>query len=400
MSQDPPRILTTHTGSLPRSHELVALLQRKAGGQSITTEELWQVAAPDLDRVVRRQLECGIDIGNDGEVARTGFSSDVPWRMSGFGGVAARKTSTDYKRFPLFAQSRLRAESAEGEFVNKSSPFNVQACQGEVRYDETRAELTADLDAFQSTLESLESKFTDTFVTAPSPGIISTTLLREESHPVYRTDEEYVLALADEMRAEYAGILDRGHILQIDAPDLAMERYIMFGDRPMKEFLERVELHIEAINRATVDFPSERLRLHVCWGNRDTPHHDDPELKELAHLIYRARVGAIALPLANPRHQHEWRYVKASPPPDGMKLIAGVIDSTTNYLEHPEVVRDRLLQVIDAMGDPGRVIAGVDCGFETWAGRVMVAEDVVWEKLSILSRGAAMASEAVGLACT
>jgi 5-methyltetrahydropteroyltriglutamate--homocysteine methyltransferase len=191
---------------------------------------------------------------------------------------------------------------------------------------------------------------------------------------------------------EHAFVVSQGHILQLDAPDLAMERQIMFVDKPLDVFLERAAMHVEALNIALADIPPEKVRLHVCWGNWDGPHIDDVELAPLLPILYEARVGALSVACANPRHQHEWKEFKTHPLPDHMALIPGVIDVTTNYLEHPEVVADRICQFVDVIGDRERVIAGCDCGFSTFAGWVMVPSDVAWKKMEMLSAGAKLAS--------
>ena len=213
------------------------------------------------------------------------------------------------------------------------------------------------------------------------------------TNPDYATDADYVMALAGELKKEYEHIVGAGHLLQLASPDLAMERQFMFQDRPLSEFLERIELHIEALNVALADIPPEKTRLHVCYGNWDGPHLDDVDLEPLLPIVYEANVGALSIACQNPRHQHEWKVLKENPPPEPMILIPGVIDVTTNYLEHPEVVADRICVFADVMGDPSRVIAGTDCGFGTFAGYTFVAEDVVWAKLEMLSEGAKLASE-------
>jgi 5-methyltetrahydropteroyltriglutamate--homocysteine methyltransferase len=201
-----------------------------------------------------------------------------------------------------------------------------------------------------------------------------------------------VIDVARELKKEYDYIVAQGHVLQLDAPDLAMERQFMFQGRPLKEFLERVELHVEAMNIALADIPKEKSRLHVCYGNWDGPHIDDVDLEPLLPLLYKAKVGALSLSCANPRHQHDWRAIKKHKLPAGMVLLPGVIDVTTNYLEHPEVVADRICQWVEVVGDRERVIASTDCGFGTFAAFTFVAEDVCWAKLKMLSDGARLAS--------
>jgi len=391
MQKSDGQILTTHTGSLPRSRELVDLVMRRLGGDEVDPAAFREAAERDMAEVVARQLDVGIAIGGDGEAPRPGFASYVPERMSGFGGVSNRRTLTDFKNFPGYAA--LKAGEPDELLVDQANFFVVPAAQHRVHYDDDLAAVREELDLFATTLAAADGRFAETFVTAASPGIVSTMHVQDDEHPPYETDEDYVFALAEELRKEYAYIVEQGHLLQLDCPDLAMERFIMFGGRPVGEFLARVEIHIAAINRAIAELPSDRVRLHVCWGNLDSPHTDDPALGEIVELLYRADVGALSLPLANPRHAHEWRQLAATPPPRHMLLIAGVIDSTTNYVEHPDLVADRICQVAEAIGDPTRVIAGVDCGFETWAGQHMVAHDVVWAKLDALTEGARRATK-------
>jgi 5-methyltetrahydropteroyltriglutamate--homocysteine methyltransferase len=226
-------------------------------------------------------------------------------------------------------------------------------------------------------------------MTAASPGVIATIML----DAYYGSHERYVRALAREMRKEYALIVSRGFVLQLDCPDLAMERARFFQDAPLDKFLEAVALHVDAINAAIEGLPADRIRLHLCWGNYDGPHTHDVPLEPLLPIVYRARVGALSLPLASPRHQHELKVFRRQPLPDGMLFIPGVVDSTTNVVEHPEVIADRLLAAVDVIGDRTRVLAGVDCGFGTFAGSQLVEDSVVWTKLRTLREGADLASK-------
>jgi 5-methyltetrahydropteroyltriglutamate--homocysteine methyltransferase len=230
--------------------------------------------------------------------------------------------------------------------------------------------------------------FRECFMTAASPGIVAAAM--QNAH--YPSADAYVIAVADALAREYRAIVDAGLVLQVDAPDLAMERHTSYAERPLAEFLRLVERNVAAINRALAGIPPERVRLHVCWGNYEAPHVFDVALEPLLPLLYRARVGALVLSMANPRHAHEHRVLARQPPPPGMLLVAGVIDTTTNYVEHPEVVAERLELAAAAVGDPRRVLAGTDCGFATAAGLGEVAEEVVWQKLAALVEGAALAS--------
>ena len=385
------RILTTHTGSLPRTDKLAQLLIQRDNDLPVDDDEMRSEVEHATDWLVSKQLESGVDIGSDGEAARVGFQTYVSVRLSGWGGVSPRKGMTDIAKFPKYGEMLSKRLSRPGELTAKL--FNCFQCQRAVHYQADLADAKMELRSFADALNRSSKKFVETFVTAASPGIITTTFLRDENNPDYATDKEYVYAIAREMKKEYDYIVSQGHILQLDAPDLAMERAFMFQDQPLGDFLDRIKIYVDAMNLALTDIPPEKVRLHVCFGNWDGPHIDDVELAPLLPIIYKANVGAISIACANPRHQHEWKTLKKSPPPRGMILIPGVIDVTTNYLEHPEVVADRIELFVDVMGgDPSRVIAGTDCGFSTVAGYTMVAEDVVWAKFRALAEGAAIAS--------
>ena len=389
------RILTTHAGSLPRGDELLRLLLRKEAGEPVDEGEFEACVAQDLDGALRGQREAGVDVVCDGELPRLGFSLYVKDRMSGFGGRSARGTVTDFAKFPDYAALK-RQQAAQGdEIAESASLYDMPACQAAVHYDPEQRAARQELRLFEEALTRAGGRdaVAETFVTAAAPGIVSTTLLRDPAHREYADDRAYVTALAEELRGEYELIVAHGHTLQIDAPDLALERQIMFVDQPLDAFLKRVELHIEALNAALVNIPKERVRLHVCWGNWDGPHIDDMDLAPLLPLLYTAKVGGLSLPFANPRHQHETECLISDPLPDDMLLFPGVIDVTTNYLEHPEVVAERIARVIDVVEDRERVVASTDCGFSTFAGYTMVAADVVWAKLRVLAQGAALASE-------
>jgi len=396
MKRSEGRILTTHVGSLPRSPRLLDMLVRRNSGESIDAAEFDRQVAGDMDEVVRAQAAAGIDVGNDGELPRLGFSFYVKDRMvSGFGGVANRGTVTDFANFPGYAALKAKLLEIEGtaKGIERSATlYAAPECQGAIRYDPELRAVRDELRLFRESVDRTSPGFEETFVTAASPGIISTTLLRSASNPAYRDDREYLSALVEELRKEYTEIVAAGHVLQLDAPDLALERQIMFAGRPLDEFLERVRWHIDAINQAISGLPRDRVRLHVCWGNWDGPHLDDIELEPLLPILLEAKVGALSLACANPRHQHDWKQFRRHPLPDGMLLVPGVVDVTTNYLEHPEVIADRICTFAEVVGDPRRIIASTDCGFSTFAGYVMVATDVVWKKLEMLAEGARIAS--------
>jgi len=370
------------------------MLQAFNRGESIDRDRFREQAQVDLDAAIGNQRDAGIDIVGDGELPRIGFQLYVKDRMSGFGGVADRGAFSDFKKFPKYAELRKRVHSVDERSTKRSggSTYVMPEAREPVEYDPELRAVSEELDLFDAALAAGDHDG-ETFVTAASPGIISTTMLRSPNHPVYATDRDYVFALAEQMRKEYEYILSRGHMLQLDAPDLAMERTLMFQDRPLSDFLERVEMHIDALNVAISDLPADRIRLHVCWGNWDGPHVDDVDAVEVLPLIYKANVGAICLPFGNPRHQHEHKALLRHPPPESMTIVAGVIDTTTNVVEHPEVVADRICTVVEAIGSPERVVAGTDCGMSTYAGWTTIAEDVVWAKLRTLAEGTLLANE-------
>ena len=381
MQRSTDRILTTHVGSIPRPLPLRDLLVRKDRGERVDQAALERETEAAIRHVVARQLDAGIDVGNDGEQPRPGFSTYAVDRMQGFGGESKRPLSRDLIEFPDYGEmlAHRRREAAR--------IGNAPQCQGEVRYTDL-GPATHECDLFQRATDAQPKKFVERFMTAASPGVMATILL--DAH--YGSHERYVRALAREIRQEYELIHARGLVLQVDCPDLAMERVRFFQHDPLERFQQMVTLHVDAINEAAVNIPADRIRLHVCWGNYDGPHVHDVALEAVLPLLYRAKVGALSIPLANPRHQHEHKVLKRYPLPDGMLFLPGVIDTTTNYVEHPEVVADRICQIVEAVGDKTRVIASTDCGFGTFAGSEMVAHSVVWEKLRALSEGAALAT--------
>jgi 5-methyltetrahydropteroyltriglutamate--homocysteine methyltransferase len=375
------RILTTHVGSLPRPPKLRDLLVRQDRGEAVDPPELARETEAAVRRVVERQLGAGIDVGNDGEQPRAGFSTYVARRMRGFGGESRRRLARDVTEHPDYAallDSRRRGAARIG---------NAPRAVAEVEYADLQ-EAEAECRLFLAVTDAQPRRFAERFMTAVSPGTAATVLL--DGH--YGSHARYVQALARELRKEYALIHARGLVLQLDCPDLAMERTRFFQDESLDRFQEMAALHVDALNRALTGIPRDRVRLHVCWGNYDGPHTHDVPLEAVLPILYRAHVGALSLPLAGPRHQHEYRVLDRHPLPDGMLLLPGVIDSTTNVVEHPQVVADRICRAAEAVGDPARVIASTDCGFGTFAGSENVAESVVWVKLAALVEGAAIAT--------
>jgi 5-methyltetrahydropteroyltriglutamate--homocysteine methyltransferase len=371
------RILTTHAGSLPRPRSLAELHGRRSRGEAVPPDELREAIERATAASIRAQVEAGIDVGNDGEQARESFFTYVQHRMTGFGGTSRRALFRDLLDHPDFVELALpRSERIQVNLMT------APAAISDVHYRDT-AEVTAECDLVAG------APFAQTFMTAASPGIVVTAM----ENRYYSSREEYLRAVTDALQVEYRVIVGRGLLLQIDAPDLAMERHTLFADRPLAEFLSWVQLVVGSINRALDGIDAADVRLHICWGNYEGPHTRDVPLQEILPLVYGANVGALVISMANARHAHEFACFERSPLPDGMVLVAGVIDTTSNYVEHPEVVADRLVQVATAVGDPRRVIAGTDCGFDTSAGIGDVAASVVWEKLRALRSGADLATD-------
>ena len=371
------RILTTHAGSLPRPAALAELHGRRSRGADVDPGDLQQAIEEATAAVIAAQVAAGVDIGNDGEQARESFVTYVQHRMTGFGGTSNRALMRDLQEHPDFLELALPRRER-----TKVSLMSAPAAIGEVTYRDT-----TELDAECALVA--DAPFAQTFMTACSPGIVASAM----ENRFYASRADYVRAVADALSTEYRAIVDRGLLLQIDAPDLALERHTLFGDRPLSEFLEWVAVVIGAINSALTGIDPNQVRLHVCWGNYEGPHTHDVPLEDIQPLLYEANVGALVISMANARHAHEVRCFERAPLPDHMVLVAGVIDTTSNYVEHPEVVADRIVRAAEAVGDPRRIIAGTDCGFDTTAGIGDVAPSLVWEKLRALRAGADLATE-------
>lgn len=371
------RLLTTHAGSLPRPPQLAELHGRRSRGEAVDPDAFINAVRAATQAAIEDQVAVGIDVGNDGEQARESFFTYVQHRMAGFGGTSRRAPMRDLLDHPDLVEL-YEARSRRVKVDLRAAPAAIS----DVTYRDT-GEVEAECALVA------DAPFAQTFMTAASPGIVAAAM--ENRH--YASREEYVRAVAAALRVEYHAIVASGLLLQIDAPDLALERHVLFGDRPLGEFLAWVELVVDAINSALDGLDPGDVRLHVCWGNYAGPHTHDVAFDAIQPLLYEARVGALVVSMANARHAHEYHCFERLPLPDRMVLVAGVIDTTSNYVEHPETVADRLVRVAHAVGDPRRVIAGTDCGFDTAAGIGDVAPSVVWEKLRALRVGADLASE-------
>jgi 5-methyltetrahydropteroyltriglutamate--homocysteine methyltransferase len=373
------RILTTHVGSLPRNDTLTDLLIRREAGEAIDKTKLDAEMDKAVREVVEKQKAAGIDIGNDGEQQRVGFQTYVPTRMSGYAGESKRKVGRDFAETPELVEQFIR------RFPKRGKISNAPQAQGEVKYHDL-SQIRNEIARFRRCTP--KGAFVEEFATAPSPGIVATTL----QNVFYDSHEKYVDALARELRHEYLAIHEAGLILQVDAPDLAMERTMTFQDLPETEFVRVCDLHLHAINKAVEGIPRDRWRLHVCWGNWEGPHEHDVPLGSILSILYKTTAGALSIEFANPRHAHEYEAIKKAGWPKDLILVPGVIESTSNFVEHPEVVARRIAEAVAVVGDRERVIASTDCGFGTFAGREWVAGSVVWKKLKSLREGADIAS--------
>jgi 5-methyltetrahydropteroyltriglutamate--homocysteine methyltransferase len=384
MQRSETRILTTHTGSLPRPEALVRLYIAKSHGEPVD-EQLAAAGQAALHDAVRKQRDAGIDVGNNGEQQREAFFLYVRTRMSGFGGTWTRPPRADVERYPAY-KAALQRDQANAVMVD--SRANVPTATGDVRYLD-RAAIDTECTDFRAALDKLGNPFVEPFLTAPSPGIVAAALRNDH----YPNEDAYLAALGEALRVEYEAIVNHGFLLQLDCPDLAMERHYSYQHRPLGDFLGFVDRVVATINAALVNVPRDRVRLHACWGNYEGPHDCDVELQEIMPNLRKLKVGGFVLPFANPRHAHEYAVLRDFPLDDDQVIVAGVIDSVTNFVEHPKTVAERIERVAEAVGDPKRVLAGTDCGFDTSAGMRRVAEDVVWAKLAALSEGARIASE-------
>jgi 5-methyltetrahydropteroyltriglutamate--homocysteine methyltransferase len=368
------RILTTHTGSLPRPDDLIPLLYDQVAGKDVDAAALATRVRAAVADVVQKQMDAGLDVINDGEAGKVGYSNYVATRLTGFGGEgnALLRGPSDLWEFPAYAQRRQRT----------SGP--TPACIGPIAYRD-RGAVQADLDNLAAATNDVAP--TEIFVSAASPGVISLTLANQ----YYPNHEAYLTAIADAMKTEYDTIVAAGFLLQLDCPDLAMGRHIQFPDASLDEFKRNAELHVAALNHALADVPPERVRMHLCWGNYEGPHHHDVPLREIIDIALAAKPTAISFEGANPRHEHEWRVFEDMKLPEDKVIIPGVLDSTTNYIEHPELVAQRIVRYASVVGRE-RVIAGTDCGFATFAASNTVDPAIAWAKLAALAEGSRLAS--------
>ena len=380
MKRSTERILTTHTGSLPRTAKVVELLLAEQKRPGARRAELQAAVREAVAHVVQKQVECGLDIINDGEQGRTDYTVHVLDRLTGYEGESAPPHGhrrRGISRARATAQAVRLAVPAPPGLLRPGGVEGLAGGAGRHRHRQSRNG--------RRQVAQLAEEF---FMTSPSPGQIA----RYLKNKYYPSEEAYVFALADVMRREYQAIVDAGFILQLDCPDLAMLRHMVYLDKSLADFRKIIGVNVAALNHAVRDLPPERMRMHVCWGSTVAPHHTDVELKDIIDIVLSARPQAVSFPGANPRHEHEWKIWRDVKLPAGKIIIPGVINSTSNFVEHPELVADRIVNYAGVVGREN-MIAGVDCGFGTFAGRVQVDSKIVWMKLASLAEGARRASK-------
>jgi 5-methyltetrahydropteroyltriglutamate--homocysteine methyltransferase len=371
----PAVIRTTHVGSLPRPADLIQTMFAKQEGVPIDPVALEARTRAAVAEVVAKQIEAGVDVVSDGEMGKPSYVTYITDRLDGFGGTSQPLTYADLVDFPA-----LR-EKVFGDPGRKRR--RTPACDAPV--------VVRDPDAARTDIEHLTAALPDGqagFMNAASPGVIELYFRND----YYASREEYLYAIADAMRPEYEAIVEAGLLLQIDCPDLGMGRHIEFAHESLEDFRRQAQLNIEALNHATANIPPERMRMHICWGNYEGPHHCDVPFADIVDLVFAARPSMIAMEAANPRHNHEWQLFEDVALPAGKVLIPGVIESKSNFIEHPELIAQRIERYARLVG-PENVMAGSDCGFGTWVGQAAVDPDVTWAKLAALAEGAALASK-------
>jgi 5-methyltetrahydropteroyltriglutamate--homocysteine methyltransferase len=372
------QILTTHTGSLPRPKDLLRLLQEREEGRLASETELADRTRSAVQAIVQKQRDTGLAVVNDGEQGRADYTIYVKDRLTGFGGESASWPNPDAEEFPEWAEMARQL----------APPFQKRpACVGPVAWKDWPA-VERDIQNLRDAAAAAGAG--EVFMTSPSPGQIGRFL----QNRYYPSDEKYLYTLADVMKREYRAIIDAGFTLQIDCPDLALGRHTQFVNLSLREFRDIAAMHVEVLNYAVAELPADRIRIHVCWASTGGPHHRDVPLEDIVDIVVKARPVGLVIAGANPRHEHEWKVWKRVKLPAGKVLIAGVIDSTTNFIEHPELVAERIERYASVVGR-ANVIAGVDCGFGTFAGRVQVDTNIVWCKLRALVEGAELASRAL-----
>ena len=371
------RIRTTHVGSLPRPKDVSDMLFAREGGQAVDPATFKAAVATAVTHVVAKQRAAGVDIPSDGEMSKISYATYISERLTGFSGDSERRVPADLLDVPNYASRLAKAGGTPS--------YKRPCCTGPIAVRTTEP-LEDDLARFRSALDA--AGYAEGFMNAAAPGVIA--LFQPNRH--YANDDDYLEALSQAMAKEYRRIIDAGLYLQVDSPDLALGRQTMYTHLSEDAFVSRIGAHVEALNHALAGLPAERVRLHLCWGNYEGPHTHDVPLARLLPTVLGIKAGALSFEGANPRHAHEWRVFEDIKLPEDKTIIPGVLDSSTNYVEHPDLVAERLLRYADLVGRD-RVIAGSDCGFSTFAGFGVVDPDIVWMKLASMAEGAARASK-------
>jgi 5-methyltetrahydropteroyltriglutamate--homocysteine methyltransferase len=371
------RILTTHVGSLPRPESLLAIMHDQAEGRPYDPAALDAELASSVKDVVQRQVDLGIDLVSDGEFSKASYATYVSDRLTGFGGTGKISTPADLKEFRAFSAHLVK--------IGGIVPTGIgSCCQGPVSVKDTTA-LETDLRIMKEAVAA--AKPVGAFLNAASPGVVA--IFQQNEY--YPNEEEYIEAVAEAMRVEYEAIVAAGFQLQIDSPDLAMGCHFAFAKEPVEVFLKVIERNVAALNHALRNIPADKVRMHLCWGNYEGPHNHDIPLEKIVSRVLAAKPKFLLLEGANPRHGHEWAVFETVKLPDDKVLVPGVIDSTSNFIEHPDVVADRILRYAGVVGRD-RVMAGSDCGFSTFSGYPTVFPDIAWRKLESMVEGAKRAS--------
>ena len=377
MKRSTDRFLTTHTGSLPRPADLVTMMYAKESGVPVEPTALGARIKAAVAEVVDKQVAAGVDLVNDGEMSKPSYATYIKDRLDGFGGTGNTFHYQDLDEFPSL---RDRVFGDPGRSRRKTP-----ACNAPIKVRDHQAAKT-DVGNLADALKGKPN--VEGFMSAASPGVVS--LFFRNDH--YKDHETYLYAIADAMREEYEAVAKAGFTLQIDCPDLGMGRHIQYADLDIKEFRKRIAVHVEALNHATANIPVEQLRMHLCWGNYEGPHHCDVPLADIVDIVFKARPHAISLEAANPRHAHEYTLFETVKLPAGKVLIPGVLESKSNFIEHPELIAQRIGRYADLVGREN-VVAGSDCGYGTWVGQAAVDPDVVWAKLAAMAEGARIATK-------
>ena len=373
------KIKTTHVGSLPRSNELSELLFKKDKKEKIDLIKFDEVVKKDVEKIVKKQIELGIDIISDGEMSKISYATYVKDRIDGFSGESERKAPKDLDDFPSFKERIAR--------TGGTPTYTRPCCTNELKVKDTTS-LAKDIKNFKDVLRANNHK--EAFMNAASPGVISAFL----PNKFYKNDDEYLENLSNVMKSEYEEIVSNGIYLQLDCPDLALARHMTFKDLSEQEFLKKAEKQVEYLNHAIKNIDKSKIRMHICWGNYEGPHTHDISLNKIMPIVLKANVETILIESSNPRHSHEWQIFEDIKLPNDKMIAPGVIDSTTNFVEHPEVVKNRIIKFSKVISKD-QIIAGTDCGFSTFAGFGNVDESIVYKKLESLVIGAELASKVI-----